>query len=129
MFSNTKNMKGIYFLKGLGFVALGVLFVFIVGTVVLFLWNSLMPTLFGLTVITYWQAIGLLILSRLLVGGMGKGRGGHPRHKWKNHMRSRWGNMSAEEKAEMKSKFRHRYDKYCGPEDVEYREEKNEPND
>ena len=33
------------------------------------LWNWLVPTLFDLPRITYWQALGLLGLSRILFGG------------------------------------------------------------
>ncbi|MBK6526662.1 MAG: hypothetical protein IPG07_14625 [Crocinitomicaceae bacterium] len=40
--------------------------------VVMLLWNWLMPTLFGLTIITFWQALGILILSKILFGGHGE---------------------------------------------------------
>ncbi len=39
-----------------------VLFGWIFGEVVMHLWNWLMPMLFGLHAITFWQGIGLLIL-------------------------------------------------------------------
>jgi hypothetical protein len=52
-----------------------VLFTFIVGEIVRRLWNWLLPTLFGLPAITFWQALGLLVLARILFGGFG-GRGG-----------------------------------------------------
>lgn len=51
----------------LGITALG----FIFGFVLMLLWNSLMPELFGLKTITYWQGIGLFILARILLGGFG----------------------------------------------------------
>ena len=34
-----------------------------------FLWNLLVPTIFGLGEITIWQAFGLTILCNLLFGG------------------------------------------------------------
>lgn len=40
------------------------------------LWNVLLPAIFGIVTITYWQALGLLVLGRLLFGGFGKGGGG-----------------------------------------------------
>ena len=40
------------------------------------LWNALLPAIFGIVTITYWQALGLLVLGRLLFGGFGKGGGG-----------------------------------------------------
>jgi hypothetical protein len=53
-----------------------VLFVFIGGEIVLHLWNWLLPDLFGWHQITFWQALGVLLLCRILVGGFG-GRGMH----------------------------------------------------
>jgi hypothetical protein len=51
---------------------LGILaFIAIGGEVVLHLWNWLLPTLFGWRQITFWQAIGLLALCRILFGGLG----------------------------------------------------------
>src|SRR5438132_4733665 len=56
---------------------LGILiFTAIGGGVVMLLWNWLAPALFGLRLITFWQAIGLLALCRILFGGFGLG-GGH----------------------------------------------------
>ena len=54
-----------------------VIFTAIGGEVVMLLWNWLAPTLFGLRLITFWQAIGLLALCRILFGGFGLGGGGH----------------------------------------------------
>ncbi|WP_428565989.1 MAG: hypothetical protein ACP59X_05610 [Solidesulfovibrio sp. DCME] len=45
------------------------------GFVVLWLWNGLMPQLFGLPPVGYWQAVGLLLLGRILTGGFGHGHG------------------------------------------------------
>ena len=51
------------------------------------LWNWLMPELFGLKTITYWQAFGIVILGHLIFGGAGGGHGGskssrhHPHHE------------------------------------------------
>nr|WP_321232178.1 hypothetical protein [uncultured Psychroserpens sp.] len=43
------------------------------GFVIMWLWNWLMPDIFGLTTLTYWQAVGLFILLKLLLGGCGSG--------------------------------------------------------
>lgn len=59
---------------------LGVLaFVAIGGLIVMLLWNWLMPTVFGLPQVGFWQACGLLALSRILFGGAGWHRGHRPR--------------------------------------------------
>jgi hypothetical protein len=54
-----------------------VIFITIGGGVVMLLWNWLAPALFGLRLITFWQALGLLALCRILFGGFGLGGGGH----------------------------------------------------
>ncbi|WP_412984079.1 hypothetical protein [Pontimicrobium sp. IMCC45349] len=43
------------------------------GFVLMWLWNWLMPEIFGLTTINYWQAVGLFILLKILLGGCGSG--------------------------------------------------------
>ncbi len=50
-------------------VGLAILF----GFIIMWLWNWLMPELFGLTAITYWQAVGIFILFKILLGGCGGG--------------------------------------------------------
>ena len=52
--------------------------------VVMLLWNWLMPMIFHLGELTYWQALGLLILSKILFGG-GHGHGApfHAYHREK----------------------------------------------
>ena len=56
------------------------IFTAIGSTVVMLLWNWLAPELFGLRLVTFWQALGLLALCRILFGGFGLGGGGHRRH-------------------------------------------------
>jgi len=55
------------------------LFIFLGGKVVQLLWNWLMPMLFGLREVTFWQAVGILALSRILFGGLGMGGSRGPR--------------------------------------------------
>lgn len=65
----------------IGGIALAILLAFIFGYFVMLLWNWLMPALFGLPVINFWMAFGIIILSRLIFGGFGHG---HP-HKRNHH--------------------------------------------
>jgi len=60
----------------IGGLALAAVLAFLFGWLVMVLWNALMPEIFGLPSITYWQAWGLLVLSHLLIKG-GWGHGGH----------------------------------------------------
>ena len=69
------------------FITLFILGVFLlIGWAVKWLWNSLMPELFGLTTITYWQAVGILVLAKILFG-FGTGSKGHSsgkKNRWKS---------------------------------------------
>jgi len=66
------------------------------GWVVMSLWNWLLPSLFpGVHQIAYLQALGLLVLSKILFGGF-RGRGCH------HHHRQRWEQMSDEEREKFK---------------------------
>jgi hypothetical protein len=50
------------------------IFALVFGIFVMLLWNWLMPTIFGLVSITYWQAFGIVILAKLIFGALGRGR-------------------------------------------------------
>jgi Ca2+/H+ antiporter, TMEM165/GDT1 family len=73
---------------------------FLISWFVFLLWNALMPELFGLRALTYWQAMGLMVLVKLLVSGprphgprrpfRGRARF-EDREAWKRHMRDRFG--------------------------------------
>ncbi|MDR2632607.1 MAG: hypothetical protein LBC51_03170 [Treponema sp.] len=69
----------------------------------LLLWNALMPDIFGLPVLNYWQAAGLLVLCRILFGGIGLGHfipGGKGRDHghYGNKLREKWMHMTEEER-------------------------------
>jgi hypothetical protein len=70
-----KILSGIVF----GIVGIGV--VFLCGLVVMLLWNWLMPDIFGLKRLTYWQAWGMLILCTILFKGFGSGNSGGRRDR------------------------------------------------
>lgn len=79
--------------------------VFIFGSVVMFLWNSILPAVFGIATITFWQALGILVLSKILFGGFGRGHGyRHSGHSW----RSRYMHLNPEEREKMKDEWRNR---------------------
>lgn len=44
-------------------------FIILFGFITMWLWNWLMPMIFGLTTLTFWEAIGVLILAKILIGG------------------------------------------------------------
>lgn len=93
------------------FAVFGLLFFAVFTYVVMRLWNWLMPELFGLHVLTYWQALGILVLSKILFGGFFRGhRGWQGGMNWRRRMLERWEQMSPEER----EKFRERM-RQCGP--------------
>ena len=84
----------------LAFIALG-------GFIVEQLWNWLAPALFGWPAITFWQAVGLLALCRILFGGLGRhGHGPSLRRGRKGH----WMSMTPDER----ERFRQRMRERCG---------------
>lgn len=85
----------------------------LVGWVVMLLWNALVPQLFHGPALGYWQAVGLLFLSRLLFGGL-RGRGGWRGH-WRHRWRERWEQMTPEERAQLREKIASRCGHGGGP--------------
>ncbi len=80
-------------------------FVLLAGVAVMLLWNALIPTIFDVARITLIQALGLLILARILVGGRGmSGFGWHRGSHWRKRWESRMANMSPEERKKWKEK-------------------------
>jgi hypothetical protein len=88
------------------------LFVFVGGEVVMRLWNWLLPVLFGWHLLTFWQAVGLLALCRILFGRWG-GRGG-PRFGFRRRMDERWAERWEKMTPEEREKFRSNWRGRCG---------------
>jgi Ca2+/H+ antiporter, TMEM165/GDT1 family len=93
----------------IGFILIGIIGVSVFAGVVMLLWNALLPTLFHLPAVTFWQALGLLVLAKLLFGGFRGGWGG--RHRWNHQMRDKWMKMTPEER----EKFKQEWSSRCGP--------------
>ncbi len=74
--------------------------------VTMLLWNSLLPQLFHFPVITFWQAVGLLILTRLLFSGGGMHHRGWHNHRMHYHLREKWLKMSPEEREKFRENIR-----------------------
>jgi hypothetical protein len=71
------------------------------GLAVMALWNAVIPAVFGLPSIGFWQALGLLVLSRILFGGFGRW------HPGRAGIRERWRGLSPEEKEEFGRRRHH----------------------
>ena len=105
-------MAPVILLAFAAFVALG-------GVVVRGLWNWLLPPLFGWHAITFWQALGLLVLGRILFGGLGlhssggssMGRGLRSRlaDRMAERMTERMESMTPEERERLLQRIRERW--------------------
>ncbi len=87
--SRTKRVFAIIGMA-IGGVIIAAAMAFIFGFAVMWLWNWLMPAIFGLTTITFWQAWGLVVLSHILF----KSFPHHSKHNhddhWKNHFKEKF---------------------------------------
>lgn len=82
--------------KGIGIVAIVAIAGGVIGGAVMLLWNWLVPPVFGLETITFWQALGLFVLGRILFGGL---RGFGHRHRHHRHrFHDRWSRMTPQER-------------------------------
>jgi hypothetical protein len=82
------------------------------GTVIMLLWNWLVPPIFKGPEIGYWQALGLFILAKIFFGGFGGGgwkRGGP---HWRKRYYEKWSSMTPEERERFKQRMS---EKWCGP--------------
>jgi hypothetical protein len=110
-------MENYSFLRILKFPLLALLFVAALvgsGFVVMGLWNWLMPALFGWKLIGYWQAVGLIILCKILFGGFrgSRGRGGYRRYR----MGERWKQRTPEEREKFRQELRACWSRVASPE-------------
>jgi hypothetical protein len=83
------------------------LFVAIGGKIVLDLWNWLLPPLFGWRQITFWQALGILVLCRILFGGFGRHASGGS--NFRRRMKGRCEHMTPEERERFRQRMRERF--------------------
>ena len=93
------------------------LFIFIGSELVKQLWNWLLPPLFGWPMISFWQALGILVLCRILFGhhGWRGGRNRSMRERMRERMNDRWKDMTPEQRERM----RERWGRACGFEQPE----------
>ena len=93
-----------------------IVFITVGGEIVKLLWNWLLPPLFGFREIAFWQALGMLLLCRILFGGFrmhGSGRsmaGPRIADRLADRMGDRWDAMTPEERERFRQRFRER----CG---------------
>ena len=101
-------MKRNWVAKVLKVALFALLFFTVFGYVVMRLWNWLMPALFGWHLISFWQAIAVLVLSKILFGGFHGRHGGHM--SWRHRMKEWEQRMTPEEREKFRQLMRER----CG---------------
>ena len=106
-------MKKHWIVRRLKFVLFAVATAAVFGFVVMSLWNWLMPPLFGWRLINFGQALGLLVLSRILFGGFRGRPGGHM--YWRRRMIERWEQMTPEEREKFREGMRRRWGPFQPP--------------
>jgi MFS family permease len=110
----SKRWKRLIFIAPLAILGM-LLFIVIGGEIVMHLWNWLLPPLFGWRQITFWQALGLLLLCRILFGGLGWHGSGRSSLRWrmeercKTRMEERCKNMTPEERERFRQRMRERW--------------------
>lgn len=100
-------------------------FISLFSYIVMSLWNAILPDVLHVTTITFWQAMGILVLSKILFSSFG-GWGGR-KHAWKRKMEERWGNMNDEERERFRSSLKSRFNHWCPPAKEEANAAKSQP--
>lgn len=93
--------------KAVSFLFISAAIVLLMAAAVQLLWNGILPQVMAVQPLNYGQALGLLVLCRLLFGGFGWGRpwyGGHPRRGF----REKWMQMDETQRAQFKEAWKRR---------------------
>jgi hypothetical protein len=99
-------MNKFWISKAIKILVLVCMAVLVFGFATMELWNALMPAIFGLKAITFGQALGLVVLSKILFGGFHRHGGGG--RAWRRKMEARWATMSEEEREKFRAGMRSR---------------------
>lgn len=105
-------MKKFWIKKAIMIVVFGTAAVLLFGWIVMSLWNGILPAVItGVKTISFLQALGILVLSKILFGGFAGGRGKwRGNHAWREKMKQRWDKMTPEERDKFKAEWKNR----CG---------------
>ena len=106
-------------LKGIKIAIFVIIGAAVLGFIVESLWNALVPPIFGWHTITFWQALGLLLLSKILFGGFHR-HGGGGRDRWKQRMKDRWEQMTPEEREKFRKGMRCGRAPFASPRSLRY---------
>jgi Ca2+/H+ antiporter, TMEM165/GDT1 family len=92
------------------FILIAPVAIFVFGSVIMLLWNNVLTPVLHVSEITFWQGLGILVLSKILFGSFG-GRRGSNGYYMKQRMM--WNNMTPEQKEKFKEEWKTR-SRGCG---------------
>lgn len=105
-------MKRFRIVKVLGILLIVCVVFGVLSFVVMQLWNNVLAVVLHIGLVTFWQAAGILLLSKILFGFGGKGWKKHHHdpqaHEWRAKMIGKWKDMTPEERQKFKQEFRNR---------------------
>jgi hypothetical protein len=101
--------RGFWVRRILTFILIAAIAVLVFGGVVMLLWNNVLAQVTNVSPITFVQALGILVLSKILFGAF-RGGWGPRRYYWKQRMTQKWNNMTPEER----EKFKQEWQTRCG---------------
>lgn len=86
----------------------GLAFIALFSFIVMMLWNAILPGVIHVSPINFWQALGILLLSKILFGGFGGGGWKHRKHQWREKMQEKLQHMTPEERIKFQQEWRDR---------------------
>lgn len=118
--------------KGFLILVCVVAFISLFSFIVMKLWNAILPDVLHVSTINFWQAIGILVLSKILFGGFGGW--GHKKQEWKRKMQDKWQHMTPEERNRFKEALEKRFEgrfgrRWCVPDEKYERRKEETPKD
>lgn len=100
--------KKFWIKKIIGIIILVIVMMALLGWVVMCLWNNVLAAVLPVSVVTFWQALGILLLSKILFGGFHGRWGSHRGGRWGKEMQEKWHGMTPEEREKIKQEWRNR---------------------
>ncbi|MEP7279341.1 MAG: hypothetical protein ABI813_11905 [Bacteroidota bacterium] len=107
-----------FFKKAIKVLMIATAAILLFGFVVMYLWNAILPAVIHVGTISFGQALGILVLCKILFGGFHSGWRGGPGGRWRERMggmREKWMNMTPEEREKFKQDWSNRCAKWRKP--------------
>ena len=87
-------------------IPIGVLAIVVFGGIVMLLWNNVLAVVLNISTISFVQALGILLLSKILFSSFGGGAPYRRHSYWKQRMQEKWSAMTPEERDKFKEQWK-----------------------